>query len=473
MEQAIPDRAFATVLFTTVVVFYLLAYWAPLSPADAALFLILVSFTGQRIRPFLLVLAASVQDGPGYSYVWSYVAFSGIGAILVLGFVVQRMTDNDSPRDTGLERTVVGALLVVSYAIAVSAIQDNLGGYTQASSRPYVAVGGLMMLMILCGYISAAVLQQNARDRVRIGILAAIAVVHALAIGWAQILFGQSAYRSGTRLADVELANQLVEAGAIGFARINGPFLSPNAFGFTVLLFGLILVLTGWSRGSKQAVLFFAMTGGAAVLLSMSKALLGYYALSMLVLVRVAFGRAALISTMLLGALAAYVLMSPDTWQFVFDVFRVQQGSLGSREWSWLAVVRELTLIDWISGVGVSAWPEFFQQQVGIPLSDPHSVVLSIPGTYGLVGILFYVMLLSLFATRYQPDVADQRRLAVYLLLLLFLGKDLVSIPVLIGNTPLTFLIWLILGLSLGDWVRRTDGRRRSLKERTPQASRV
>lgn len=218
-------------------------------------------------------------------------------------------------------------------------------------------------------------------------------------------------------------------------------------------------------------VLFFALTGGAAVMLSMSKALLGYYALSMLVLVRFAFGRAALISTLLLGALVAYVLMSPDTWQFLFDVFRVQQGTLGSREWSWLAVVRELSAVDWIFGVGVSAWPEFFQQQVGIPLSDPHSVVLSIPGTYGLVGILFYVMLLSLLATRYQPHVADKRRLAVYLLLLLFLGKDLVSIPVLIGNTPLTFLIWLILGLALGDWARLPDGLKQSVAERSSRAS--
>lgn len=130
-------------------------------------------------------------------------------------------------------------------------------------------------------------------------------------------------------------------------------------------------------------------------------------------------------------------------------------------------------MLDWIFGVGVSAWPEFFQQQVGIPLSDPHSVVLSIPGTFGLVGILFYVMLLSLFANRFRPDAADERRLAVYLLLLLFLGKDLVSIPVLIGNTPLTFLIWLILGLALGDWVRLSDGIRSSLTERTPRPSLV
>ena len=43
-------------------------------------------------------------------------------------------------------------------------------------------------------------------------------------------------------------------------------------------------------------------------------------------------------------------------------------------------------------------------------------------------------------------------RVAIYLLLLLFLVKDLVSIPAVLGNTPLTFLVWLLLGLAVGEW---------------------
>jgi hypothetical protein len=54
-------KRFGLGLFATAVAFYALAYFAPLSAGDAAVFLLLVALTGQRIRPFLLVLASSVR----------------------------------------------------------------------------------------------------------------------------------------------------------------------------------------------------------------------------------------------------------------------------------------------------------------------------------------------------------------------------------------------------------------------------
>jgi hypothetical protein len=444
------DSAFSLSVIATAFVFYLLAYFAPLSSADAGIFLLLVAFTGQRIRPFLLILAASVQDAPGCSYLWSYVGFTGVGSLLVLDYIVRRSIGREVRRDLTLERLVTVALIVVLYAIAVSALQAKLGGYEQASSRPFLMVGGLMLLMILCGYVSSSVVGSNAGDWQRIGGLAALSAVHALIVGLAQIPFGQSIYRSGTRLAEVELSNQLVEAGAIGFARINGPFMSPNAFGFTILLLGLFLTVTMWAKYPRRILLFYAILGAAAVLLSMSKALLGYYVLSMLVLICFAFGGVAVFLAVLVGAIGIYLLLPGEFWQLIFDIFRFQEGTLGSRQWSWLAVANELSLADWIFGIGLSAWPVFFEQKIGIPLSDPHSVLLSIPGTFGLIGILFYLMLLALLAMRFSHDEPEARRLGVVLLVLLFFGKDLVSIPVVLGNTQLTFMIWLLIGLTLG-----------------------
>ena len=92
----------------------------------------------------------------------------------------------------------------------------------------------------------------------------------------------------------------------------------------------------------------------------------------------------------------------------------------------------------------------FFNQQIGVELSDPHSLPLSVAGTFGLPGILFYLMLLGLLAREsLVRDSTAARRLGIYLLLLVFLVKDLVSIPAVLGNTPLTFMIWLLLGLVL------------------------
>ena len=84
------DRRFAFAVLATAAAFYALAYLAPVSAGDAGMFLLLVALTGQRIRPYLLVLAASVQDAPGLSYLWSYVCFAGIAALLVGGYVLRR-----------------------------------------------------------------------------------------------------------------------------------------------------------------------------------------------------------------------------------------------------------------------------------------------------------------------------------------------------------------------------------------------
>jgi len=450
--REVGGRSFGFALFATAAVFYGLAWLGPASPADAAVFLLFVALTGQRIRPFLLVLAASVQDAPGLSYLWSYVCFAGVAALLVGTYVLRRVATADVRFDAGLERLAAFALVVVAYATAMSAVQSQLHGYAQADSRPFLMVGGLMAVMIVTGYVASAVVGSDASDRKRLGLLSIGALGHALLVGVLQVPYGQAFYRSGDNLAKVELSHQLVDEGALGFARINGPFLSPNAFGYTVLLLALVAVVVLWRSARVRAFFVYVIAGGAAVMLSLSKALLGYYGLAVLVLFRYAAGRLAAGLAVFACAAGIAAFVSTRAYDLLLAVFRVQEGGIGSRQYAWLAVLRELQPLDWLFGVGLSAWPVFFEDHVGIALSDPHSLPLSVAGTFGIVGVLFYALLVATLLTSLKRARDDTDRVSVFLLLLLFLLKDLVSIPAVLGNTPLTFLVWLLLGLSIARW---------------------
>ena len=154
-------------LFATAAAFYALAYLAPVSVSDAAVFLLLVALTSQRIRPFLLVLASSVQDAPGMSYLWSYVCFVGIAALLVGDYAIRRVSTLPVRSNPVLERLALFAVIVVAYATAMSALQSHLNGYPQADGRPYVMVGGLMLVMIVTGYVAGAVLGPDPAERRR------------------------------------------------------------------------------------------------------------------------------------------------------------------------------------------------------------------------------------------------------------------------------------------------------------------
>jgi hypothetical protein len=64
------------------------------------------------------------------------------------------------------------------------------------------------------------------------------------------------------------------------------------------------------------------------------------------------------------------------------------------------------------------------------------------------MGVVFFVLLV---VTVLRAPVAGEqlpaRRLGKALLVLLLLVKDLASIPSVLGNTAVTFLVWLLLGL--------------------------
>jgi hypothetical protein len=442
----------AAPVFAVAIVFYALAFLGIFSSFDAALFLLLIALFGQRLRPFLLLLSASIQDAPGLSYLWSYIGFAGIGGLMLADAAIRPAAPAGAAPFERIERLTVLAVALVTYGVCVAWANDSLGGHPQSGDRPYPVVGALTIVMILSGYYARRVIDFGESDRRLLGALALLALAHALFIGVLQIPFGQEVYRSGTSLAQTEATRQLVEAGAIGFARINGPFLSPNTFGYTILLLAMIATVTLFDSAKFRVAFVYVVAGAAAVLLSMSKAVLGFYGLSCLVLSRYMIGRSATILLVVAVAATLPFLLSGDMIQFVFDVFRFQEDTLGTRQWAWSATIDNLHLVDWLAGIGVGAWPVFFERTIGEALSDPHAMLLSLPGSYGILGVVFYVYLLwTVFRTPVARTGGDARHIGRILLILLFLVKDLASIPSVLGNTPVTYLVWLLFGLVLFD----------------------
>jgi len=428
-------------------VFYALAFLAPFSSMDAAIFLLAVAFFGQRLRPYLLLLAASVQDAPGLAYLWSYICFAGV-AVLLIADSALRLPAGRPARLGHIEQIVIMAVALVVYGVGIAWAQNSLGGYPQSGDRPFAVVAALTILMILSGYCSREALDTDRSNRRLLGVLAIVALGHALAIGLLQIPFGQQVYRSGTNLAQVEATKQLVEAGAIGFARINGPFLSPNTFGYTILMFAVIAAATLFDKARWRITFVYVVAGAAAVLLSMSKAVLGYYGLGGIALSYYLIGgkRTAMVAFAALVALP--LVLSSDLVRLAFDVFRIQEDTLGTRQFAWSAALDNLHWIDWVSGIGVGAWPVFFERYVGEAMSDPHALLLSLPGTYGLLGVVFFVLLVvTVLRAPVAGEQLSARRLGKALLVLLLLVKDLASIPSVLGNTAVTFLVWLLIGL--------------------------
>lgn len=436
------------VVFGIACVFYALAFVAPFTSMDAALFLLVAALFGQRLRPYLLLLVASVQDAPGLSYLWSYVCFAGIGGLLLINAVLDPPWGKQTQRFGPIERVVVMVIALVLYGVGIAWANDTLGGYPQSADRPFVAVAALTVVMVMSGYFSRHILDLDPANRRLLGVLAVLAIAHAIVIGILQIPFGQEVYRSGTNLAQVEATNQLMEAGVLGFARINGPFLSPNTFGYTILLFAVIAAVTLFETARWRVAFVYVIAGAGAVVLSMSKAVLGYYGLSGLVLSYFVIGGKRTFLLALAVLLAVPLILSNDLVQFAFEVFRVQEDTLGTRQLAWSAVVDNLGLVDWISGIGVGAWPPFFAQHIGWTLSDPHALLLSLPGSYGVLGVIFFVLLLAtVFRAPIVGEDVTARRLGKGLLILVLAFKDLASIPAVLGNTPVTFLVWLVIGL--------------------------
>ena len=442
-------------LFAISFVFFSLSYFRFFSEFDGLIWIIGTSLLIRKdYYPCLLLLIAGLQDAPGFSYLASYISFTFIcwlmiGKEILIWFLTQNKEIKVNKHFSAFKKFVLFATLVSIYGLVISFAQNYFKLNLQAEGRFYGYVFFLMITMIFAGYLSTKILFKNPRLLKLLGFISFISIIHILFVGVIQINFGAESYRSEAMIPSILEKKQLFNVTALNIPRINGPYLSPNAMGMSILLFS-ILVFINVFNNKKIAIVIFMFFGFLGALLSLSKAVLGYYFLCLAVMLIYQFKNIFLrmfafsLITIVGVTSILSVLFTSNTLQ---NSFRIKEGGLGTRDDVWQSVLEGLSLFDWIFGIGLSAWPVFFNEKLGYTLSDPHTYILSVPGTFGLIGIFFYIYLFKslYFKTFFLKNSALTKILGL-VLILLFFGRDIASIPSILGNTQTNFVVWLLLG---------------------------
>lgn len=436
--------------------FFLFADFGFFSELDGFFYVILALIARPRLAPYFLVMVATIQDAAGLSYDWWYGTFLIVGIPIIVYRIAKAsqrtcMTSTMSKGFASARLLLVLAGVVIVYGVLNSELNALLGGAMQSARRPPLAVGALMLFMASVGYAAAATIFEDPAGLVRFRTALLLAITNGVAIALAQLVIGPSAFASHLGRSVIDASAQLDVATTLGFPRITSTYITPNGFALgTALLLLLWLPLRKNATVGRQFVLAFGGVGVLVSVLALSKAMLTYFVVALFFLLAAAIGTSAtlIFAVLALAATAIALWNLPVGAQALEVALRVpSSGGLGYRSEAWGAVLAHFTATDWIFGTGLSHWPKFFNEAMGVPLADPHTYILSIPGTFGFVGALFYAWVFALLLKSLRKR--GQERPLVLCLLLLFFGKDLVSIPYILGNTPLTFLIWLLLTMSL------------------------
>lgn len=411
-------------------------------PAAAA---VLASMAFPRMAASLCVAACFVQDATGL------VPDAGRAAIVGCGLVHLATGGARDLWRSGrwLRACVAMALLAIGAGAAVS-LAGWLGwGPEQSPSRPWALVAAADAAMVLLGASIGASAVRDAGALRRVGGAACVglAVVFARIAG--QAMLGPVTGFSQVGAVSIAAADQLTGKTGSGVVRYVGSMLTPNAMCMAVAF----AVLLAWPRlGRGRVPLGVAAAGlavAAAVLAGSKSSLIVALAMMLVLPGPVAGG-------VLLAAVAAWFWLHPEfrAWSGArFRADAVVLDGVGSarglapaptvRTVSYAADRDGLRALDALLGLGLSHWPVFYKKAIGRPMADPHSAIYSYPWTYGLAGIaaLGTVVAGLLRALR---DPAAPRGIALVLLATLLL-RDMFSIPLLIGTTALTLLLWILL----------------------------
>lgn len=430
--------------------FLALADIAPVG-STAVVYLITWGLLTPKAIPALLVLAASVQDATGFSNRWSYIAFLVLGCVFLVKNVIGRTLSGSLVLSTpGTKRLVTVAALgagTVAYGVSVSLINDILGGPDQDPGRPAAAIGALMMLMLLTGVLASLRANRDVHLRRRVVVAAWLGLANILLVTAAQIALGPFTGHSEFGVTVIRSATQLTESSALGIPRLTGTLVHPNSLPlFATLLAMVAIIMRPGGRPPWGLGIVVLVAGGVAGVLALSKAGIALAVMTAAVFFWVRWGWRSAIGPLVLGGCLVLANVNWSTWG---AALRFGWGSDSYRDQAWRAVLSDLTVRDWIFGTGLAHWPVFFQRRLGVALIDPHNVVLSVSGTFGLVGLGFYGFLLVSLLRVALTTRTDSSRIAALFLAGLLFGKDLVTVPSLLSNTTSSYLVWLILGTSL------------------------
>jgi hypothetical protein len=423
----------------------------PYGPYDAVAVACVGVFARPAMAPFIAVMASFLLDARGLGSTASYPLLSVLLVFTMVTFVVKR--DRRTPLDSRFKWILLMALCTVAYGFLVSYAYTTFGGPRQSSERPFALVGVLMIFMILGGVVISRIAAADPESSWRLSVTVALGLFNSILVCSLQALLGPGACHSPEGVLEIARFPQLSEAWDFGLPRLTGTTLSPNALALLMCLGTLIL--TALRRKDKLnwlIILGFFAVGAAAFIFSQSRSALSFFALSLLVLMihhggAISYlGASGLVLT-LLGFIGYATKF--DAYP---DILRLGGAVFGNRGLAWEAQVDCFSASDWFFGRGLSNWKVFFEDEIGIPMQDPHSYLLSVPGSFGVVGVTYYVVL-AIQLVRTSVAGRGLGRAALLMAGIVIFVANAFEVLILLGNTTLTLLLWIGLGLA---WDRCT-----------------
>ena len=438
-----------------------LADLGPIGPASMTIGGLLTATLLPVTAPYSILAMAAIQDAPGQAGIWWYVGVVLLGIIIIA---------HEFPAIVRLFRTVenrpAGAILqasilVVIYAAVMSFFYDWTGLFHQSADRPYLIVAALMIIMMTNGVATALSLSRDETNCSLLKATALLLLAHALGLAAVQMYFNPTFMTSPGGADAILEASQLTDATELGYARAHGTYLTPNGFALAYTLLLLMVVVRHPNKPvSLRGVIVFTVVSIGLATAALSKSMISFGIVTSIVMAVQAYKTNTGLSAVLHGNIkvavgaaivAAVGLAVVTNAEHFSSAFRISEDGFADssyRAQAWDLVLEKFDWMSWVFGTGLSHWQVLFDENLSFRLSDPHTFLLSIPGTFGAVGVVFFLVLIFALAKIAYYSTGSRRILAVSLMTL-FLIKDLVSIPYLLGNTPITFLIWILITLVL------------------------
>jgi len=412
---------------------------------DAAVFAIGAAAILPQWRSCILMMVLSIQDAPGQVMMFDYVAVAGISALMIFTAAINRMSAPMTAETREFRGLLRFALVLVVYGVCSSAVQQHFGLHQQSSSRPYAIIGCLMAMMMITGYLAHRELSADPLSSIRVQTMAVCILCHIFIIAGLQVVRGPMFGASPQGAEEMRQLFQMIHGGARGMPRLTGPFLSPNILASVPGLFMLIILRYKRSPNiSPQFIAAFFAIGMSASFLGGARTMFVFYLVGTAAMTWTLSPR----YTILAGALTAPLILVMDIpWGELLVIMRLKNlQSLGVRGEMWQATLQFMNTGDWLFGYGLTHFPVFVKTVLGYYGSDPHNWILSAAGMFGVLGLLFYAVLIKKLVWKSFSFQSKERAIATCLLLF-FVGREFANTQYVLNNNPLCCLYWIVISL--------------------------
>ncbi len=447
---------------------YASTWWGGLGGYSGLVALAAVVVMIPAYGPYLLIVIASIQDAPGLPNRLWYPAFAFVAGVVLLHYALPRVihaTRQGSFRPVLGSRHMWVVMLmgaVVIYGLVITLVRSYFGGYPISVRRPPFITGGLILTILAVGYVGAALIASDRDGTHKLVVTCLTAVGNAMLALVLQALLGIGVYRSVGGLESLHTSAQLTGLGGEAL-RLTGTYVTPDGFGFCIILLLVLVSAVKYARRGSLGVgwmAVFLIIGVTVSLATLSKNVLLFFVAAWTLFALCGWG---LKRRLNLLVLSSPLVIVASTWLVLniaqlMHVFRVQTGG-AYRFSAWHAVVTNFGLWDWFIGTGLSYWPVFLQQYAKGGLASPHTAILFVPGTYGVLGVLAYAVFAVYLGYQARHRAAGSPLAQVMLVFVFVIG--LASINLLLGHTPLSYLVWLAIGMMAA--MRYLPGRRTRL----------